>query len=683
MVDKLSERDIRPNKDGPLLGGYSLRAGGTRCRDAVDTYSLLMLDVDSKPSSTPYETVAPKLAKYEYVVYSTHRHDPTIGAYKYRFVFPLTRDIAPGELAPLHRVFENLLPRQLDEAGASVSQAFYLPSVSANAAHHAFYMHNRGYWLDPDEELATNAIADEVKGSEYYEVIGGDNILAFRLPVEVLDGQGRERTLLQYAGAMRAKNVAEAEILVACMRYNEEHIKPPLDAGIVADRVNRYAKSGEIDKRDDEALPRWLENLNARYAICPSEHLLYCIETRSPVTPAAFRLVNNNIRVPVAKKSGDTSTVDAATLWLADPLRRDIRGVLMRKGNAAITDDGYLNLWRGYAVTPVRGSVRPFFELIVRLIPDRKARHYFLRWICYVIQNPGSKVHTALVIWGNVHGSGKNLALETIGQVLPDAHFCVIGQSQLESEFNGWLADKVLVLGDEVSSLDRRTHTDRLKRWVTEKTLQVNEKGIPLRQATSTANFIFISNHADAVFLDDKDRRFFVHEVTAEAMTEAEADRFIQWRDHGGHKALLDFLLRVRTDRGVFNPYAPAPSTEAKRAMVEDSRSDLERWLSDLLVSDVVAVLGRVVVTATELSRAYRAGLGYGGQTPSPAAVSKALKRLRGGYQRPYQVRLTGGQKVRPIALGNFGYWKSAPESAWTKEMEKSLRHEVVLRTDG
>lgn len=691
VKELLLEHQYRDNKDGWLFGAYKIRDEGKRCAADVVSYSMLVLDVDSKLAPTPLEMVSPHLDGYEYVVYSTYSHNPTNGAYCYRLVFPLLRDVAPSEMKRLHAEFDAIFPGVFDAAACSISQAFYLPSCPASRAGTKVASLNVGRWLDPDKNLELNPLPSTIGGRPNATGSANTNIVPFRLPQEVHDGEGRELAILKYAGALRARGTEESEILTACSAYNAASIKPPLDMRVVADRVGRYQK---LDTKDEstERTPgsdnisittdAWVVELNELYAVCSGDHLLYSIKTRRPVEAPRFRLLHDNRAIPLPANLGSKPrTVGAGTAWLKHPDRLLICGLALRPNEPIITADNYLNLWRGYSVTAAKGDIRPFVRLLIRLVPDRRTRRYLMRWLAFVIQNPGMKVNTAVVFWGPIHGSGKNLLIETVGSLLNPEHFAVIGQSQLESEFNGWMLDKVFVVGDEVSSLDRRGQINRLKLWVTGESLQINEKGVPLRTFKNTANFLFISNHADAVFLDDKDRRFFVHEVTAGRLTEAAADEFVNWRDRGGREALLHYLLRLRTDRKVFNPYAPAPDTVSKREMVEDSRSDLERWLVDFCSSDIAAALGRVIVTSSELARAYKAAAGAGAHLPSTSAVTKALKRLQLGFHRPNQVRLPDGKKVRAIALTDTSYWKEATEAAWAAELQKRLTHEVTIRT--
>lgn len=148
-------------------------------------------------------------------------------------------------------------------------------------------------------------------------------------------------------------------------------------------------------------------------------------------------------------------------------------------------------------------------------------------------------MHVALVIWSRHQGVGKNLLFECLSTIIGLRHATLIGQAELARDFNGWAKDKVFVIGDEVSNEDRRQHADKVKGLVTSTTVQINEKHQPAYETDNLMNFVFLSNHPTAMFMDDQDRRYYVVEIEADPLPEIEALEFVKWRDDGGLGALL------------------------------------------------------------------------------------------------------------------------------------------------
>jgi hypothetical protein len=409
--------------------------------------------------------------------------------------------------------------------------------------------------------------------------------------------------------------------------------------------------------------------LNYKFAFIEEQASIYRLEFRNFIEPQKFRLQHDNHKVNVVTGAA-VKAVGVGSAWLGSTRRRQHKKLVLRPGEGQITSDNCLNEWAGYVIEPAKGDVKPFLRLLFRLAPNRAARRYMQKWMAHLIQRPGVKMFVSLALWSHIEGVGKNLLFETLVKIIGATHATVIGQEELSASFNGWANRRILVIGDEVSGTDKRQQNDKLKGLITGTAVHVNEKFQPDREQPNLLNFIFLSNHHDALFLNDNDRRYFVWEIEAGKLPDNQALNFVAWRDSGGLAALHHFLLHYPL--GDFNPRAPAPMTTAKQQMAEDNRSDLEAWLADLLASDIATVFGRDLATANELGRRYAFDTGH--IAPSSKAIVGACKRLT-VYARPSQVRLEDGRKVRVLALTRTGFWRQQAEAEWAKEMAKSLTH--------
>ena len=412
----------------------------------------------------------------------------------------------------------------------------------------------------------------------------------------------------------------------------------------------------------------WVAEINAAYAWIAANASIYRLGYGDFIEPVKFRVHFCNQTVTVLTDDGPKE-IGKGTQWLKDPYRRQHERLVIRPAEGLVTSDNCLNEWKGFAITAAAGNIKPFLRLLLRLLPNRAARRYALQWLAHLVQHPDVKMHVSLAFWSYEQGVGKNLLFECMTAIIGAAHSTVIGQAELASTFNGWANRKVLVIGDEVSKSDRRQDTDKLKGLVTGTSVYINEKYQPAREVSNFLNFIFLSNHHDAIFLEDSDRRYFVWEITAERLPDANVQEFVKWRDNGGLAALLHFLLRC--DLSGFNPKAPAPMTEAKQQMVQDNRSDLENWVAELMGSNVSQLIGRELATGNELARRYANETEH--REPSAKTIVGTAKK-HGAYARTNQVRLASGKKVRVLALERPGYWKLQPEPDWATEMTKPFK---------
>ena len=414
-------------------------------------------------------------------------------------------------------------------------------------------------------------------------------------------------------------------------------------------------------------IPPEIADVNANFAWDMGTMNLYKIDAGHYIqkdrliTQYANRVVNvGTTEAPKIAPLGST--------WLRHKDRRNVTAVRMVPGQPETLPDGALNSWLGYACAPVPGDVGPFIKLLKRLVPDIVERRCLINWIATLVQNPGQKFNVAVVVWSSQQGTGKSMLFETIGKLFNDRHSAVVGQEVFNDSFTEWQAHKVFVICDEVSSTDQRGTADRIKGWITSSTNNINKKHEPKFSQQNIIKYVFLSNHADAVFLNDTDRRYFVVEATATRMSSSDATEFIAWRDQGGLPALLDCLLNINTKD--FNPTAPAPSSGSKATMIEDNKSDLERWVDKQL--DEHAHRGKFLVSAEDLAGAYHAG--NRGRASSKAVgnilLTKGLRKLN------KQARTLQGARVRLYALQNTPDYEAMTDT----ELGAEFTRQCLLR---
>jgi hypothetical protein len=418
---------------------------------------------------------------------------------------------------------------------------------------------------------------------------------------------------------------------------------------------------------DETETPDWLSSLNFDYAWIEKEAGIYRQEHGDFIESAKFKIQHYNQQIDLPPDSR-AKPIGCGTAWLQHPKRRQHKKIVLRPNEGVITSDNCLNEWRGFAVKPISGDVTPYLELLERLVPIQTEREYYLCWNAHLFQRPDVKMFTAIVLMSREQGVGKNLLAETSSAIIGTVHSTVIGQTELAAPFNGWANRKILVIGDEVSSSNRRQDADRLKGLITGTTIYINEKNQPAREVANLVNFIFSSNHGDAMFMDDNDRRFNVFEITAGRLPIEMAKEFVAWRDNVGLSALLNFFLSY--DISAFDPKAPALMTIAKQQMVNSNQSDLEMWLGDVIASGAGQLFGREIATSHEVAKRYNNDTG---NRASAKAVAGASKRL-GAYQRTNQVRISTNKKLRVIAFENPKAWEQRPEIDWASEMLKQFK---------
>lgn len=335
----------------------------------------------------------------------------------------------------------------------------------------------------------------------------------------------------------------------------------------------------------------WRMNDEVLYVRDPG--LILVKKTRQKVSPNVFKdhlYAAETFAEQSFKADGsiDLKRASAAQAWLKWPHRGQARDLVYEPGRPSLidNDDDYpsWNDWKGWGVEPKPGDVEPFLKLVNHLFAglDDGARDWFLRWLAYPLQYPGTKLFSSCLIYGVNHGTGKSLIGYTMGRIY-GPNFTEIKQKDLQKDFNSWSLNRQFILADDVSGTSKRQDADMLKTLVTQKEIRVNVKYVPEFTIRDVINWYFTANHPDTFFLEDDDRRFFIWEVPSwvRGLEEEFYVDYQLWLDSGGASALFDYLLHL--DLGDFNPAGRAYGTTAKQRMVADVKSDLGSWVSQLL----------------------------------------------------------------------------------------------------
>lgn len=366
----------------------------------------------------------------------------------------------------------------------------------------------------------------------------------------------------------------------------------------------------------------------------------------------------------------------AAASWLKWPLRTEARELTYAPGKEQLYEDRgdfVYNTWPGWGCEPKKGQVKPFIQLVDHIFTgaEPEFQQWFLRWLAYPIQHPGVKMFSAMVIHGVVHGTGKSLIGDTMSR-LYGSNYAKINQKDLERDYNDWAENKQFVMGDEITGSNKRSDADLLKDLITQKKVRINAKYVPIYEVPDRINYLFTSNHPDAFFLEDKDRRFAIHEVLVDVLPAQFYDDYFKWLDEeGGAEALFQWLLDLDV-RG-FNPSAAAYQSAAKSRMIADSKSDLGAWCSLLAQSpDVVLKIGDVpleldLYTSKELLDLYdpmeKTRVSAQGMGTNLKKVG--LHQVCGGA--PVRV---GSTQARYFAVRNCDKWLKASSTDVVKHLE-------------
>lgn len=205
----------------------------------------------------------------------------------------------------------------------------------------------------------------------------------------------------------------------------------------------------------------------------------------------------------------------------------------------------YVNLFDRLPIDPVRAPDRcaRIVEHLWNLCQENDALcHWVTAWLAYPLQNPGAKMRTAMLLHGKTEGTGKSKLGEIMRAIY--GRYCTsVGQAELQRDFNDWMSARLFILAEEVVARQELSHLQgALQALVTQPTVQINTKNMPIREEANHANFIFFSNQQVPIKLNPRDRRYTVIKVEQER-----APEYFQAIDeelaNGGAQAFYQYLL--------------------------------------------------------------------------------------------------------------------------------------------
>ena len=250
------------------------------------------------------------------------------------------------------------------------------------------------------------------------------------------------------------------------------------------------------------------------------------------------------------------------------------------------------NLFKPHTIEEMEGLPLILIEHLRYLIPDVASRQHFVNWLAWLVQYPDKKLMHAALLLGK-KGTGKSVIGELMKVILGKHNCSEPSRKRVASEFNGWLANKLLVIIHELREKGARGLYDELKEYITQGTTSINLKGIEAHEVDNFSAFLTITNHDDAIPIDDNERRYLVIRCADDPRFGKGTDQSREYYDRlfacigtsdapGDEARKFLRFLRAR-DLSKYNGQGPAPETEAKADMVEASLNSVERFVREKL----------------------------------------------------------------------------------------------------
>lgn len=224
-----------------------------------------------------------------------------------------------------------------------------------------------------------------------------------------------------------------------------------------------------------------------------------------------------------------------------------------------------------------------------KMFANESEVNYFIKWMGWIVQNPGVKVRWLPLIIG-AQGDAKSQLGIVMGLAMGSSNVKVVSQQELHENFTGWKYGHCLAVLEELKAVGKSRHdvSEKLKEPVTNNVISVLRKGRDGINAPNTQNYLALTNHRDAVIIEQDDRRWFVMETVFSQERKSPLEAFSEkyWDDYfeamkNENGSIRGWLLSI--DTAGFDPNRAPPSSLAKDYMKTRSRSSDSTDLQELI----------------------------------------------------------------------------------------------------
>lgn len=173
------------------------------------------------------------------------------------------------------------------------------------------------------------------------------------------------------------------------------------------------------------------------------------------------------------------------------------------------------NMWVPPTVVPAPGDWRDLRSFLLEVIcaGDRWAFRYLIRFLAHMLQKPEEKPGIMIVLLGG-QGTGKGTFFRLLQAIWSRTTLLTVDVDHVIGNFNAAIERNYVICMDEALFAGDRKAADRLKSFVTEPTVTIEQKHQPRRTIQSVHRFFAASNHDHFAQVDPDDRRLLILRVS-------------------------------------------------------------------------------------------------------------------------------------------------------------------------
>lgn len=264
----------------------------------------------------------------------------------------------------------------------------------------------------------------------------------------------------------------------------------------------------------------------------------------------------------------------------------------------------FVNTFWPVSVPRKVGDASPFLNHLRKVLPNGNDAEILLSYMAACVQHMGVKAQWAPLLQG-VEGNGKTLFTRCVAEAVGRRYVHWPKASKLTSQFNGWMLGKTFYAVEDIYVPDsRREVIEELKPMITGGDgLEIEGKGVDQISADICGNFIFNSNHKDAIRKTRNDRRFAVlfcaqqqaEDLARDGMTGDYFPKLYRWLKEEDGYAIVNELLYTYPIPDQFN-FATgcqrAPQTSSTEAAIAASVGSIEQEIEEAIAQGLPGFCG-------------------------------------------------------------------------------------------
>ena len=173
------------------------------------------------------------------------------------------------------------------------------------------------------------------------------------------------------------------------------------------------------------------------------------------------------------------------------------------------TPPNTINFWSGSPVEPEKGCWYIIQQFLLEIVCDSdfELYSYLFSFLAHMLQHPEDKPGIIITLLGG-QGTGKGTFFGLLRAIWPRTCLSTSSIDHVIGQYNAALERNFAICMDEALFAGDRRAMDRLKSFVTEPIVTIEQKHQPRRTIKSFHRFFAASNHFHFAQVDADDRRF-------------------------------------------------------------------------------------------------------------------------------------------------------------------------------